>query len=202
MKKFFLALALLAVTLTANAQFRWGALVGYNNSTLKFNQHLVDVKSVSGFKAGVMGELMFPGIGFGIDIGGLYNMDGAKVFLGQKEVWASEGYQAPRVFLHYLEIPVNLKFKWTRMQGLEDYIAPYVYGGPTFEFLLGHSHIPAMGWTRVSAGLRVGLGIELLKKWHLEGCYNWGMSSAVHTVKLDDYTARNRSWSISVVRYF
>ena len=202
MRKLLLIISLAFLSLATSAQFRYGALVGYTNSTLKFNQKLIDVSSASGFRAGVMGEMMFPGIGFGLDIGALYNMEGAKLHLGQKEVWASEGYTTPRVFLHYLEIPINLKFKWTRMQGLEDYFAPYVFVGPTIQFLLGHSRIPALGYYKCAAGLQVGLGCEIFRKWQVQGLYNWGVSSSVNTKKLDDFTSRNRSWSISVLRFF
>ena len=202
MKKLLVIIAIVTASLTCSAQFRYAGLVAYTNSTLKFNQELIDISSASGFKAGVMGELMFPGIGFGLDIGALYSMEGAKLHLGQKEVWASEGYTTPRAFLHYLEIPINLKFKWTRMKGLEDFIAPYVFGGQTIQFLLGHSKIPALGYTICTAGLQVGLGFELYRRWQVQGSYNWGVSSALHTKKLDDFTARNRVWTVSVLRFF
>ena len=55
--------------MTANAQFRYGPTVGADITTLKFKQNLIGVGQSVGFSAGVQGELMFPGIGFGIDIG-------------------------------------------------------------------------------------------------------------------------------------
>lgn len=190
------------MAVVASAQFRYAPVVGYNNTTLDFNQKLIDVKSVSGFRAGVTGELMFPGIGFGLDVGALYAMQGAEINLGQKEIWASEGYGKSRLYLHNLEIPVNLKFKWTRMQGLEDYIAPYVFGGPTFSFLLAHSDIKAFHYNVLTLGLQAGIGFEIYRRWHIQGSFNWGMSNAVRSIKLDDYAATNRTWSISVMRYF
>lgn len=202
MKKISLIIVCVVMAFVASAQFRYAPVVGYNNSTLNFNQKLIDVKSASGFHAGVNGELMFPGIGFGIDIGAKYVMQGAEVDLGQKEIWASDGYGKSRLYLHNLEIPVNLKFKWTRMQGLEDYIAPYVFGGPTFSFLLAHSNIKAFSYNVLTIGLQVGIGFELYKCWHVQGCMNWGMSNSVRTIKLDDFAASNRTWSISVLRYF
>lgn len=202
MKKLIIFFLFLGAVISAGAQFRYAPLIGYNNTTLKFNQDLINVNHVSGFRAGVQGELMFPGIGFGLDIGALYSMDGAQVNLGQKEIWASEGYTDSRVYLHNLEIPVNLKFKWTRMQGLEEYIAPYVFGGPTFDFLLGHSHIKAIDYHVLTLGLQVGIGFEILKKWQIQGEYNWGMSTQLKTVKLDDFSAKNRRLSITLLRYF
>lgn len=202
MKKYFTLLILLCFSLTSFSQFRFAALVGYDNTNLKFKQNLIQVDPVSGFKAGVMGEMMFPGIGFGLDIGLLYSMRGANLHLGDKEIWASDGYGTERSFLHYIEIPVNLKFKWTRMNGLEDYIAPFVFGGPTFSLMAGHSHLPALQYAGGSLGLQVGFGLELWKVWQIQGAYNWGMTYAVKTVKLEDFSARDRMWSISLLRYF
>ena len=51
------------------AQFRAAGVAGVNISTLNFSQDLVPVKSSVGYQAGILGELMFPGIGFGIDLG-------------------------------------------------------------------------------------------------------------------------------------
>ncbi len=82
MLKKALAIILLAVSaLTASAEFRWGPQVGYNYSDFYWKQDLVSSKGTSGFQAGLVGEVMIPGIGFGIDFGLLYNMHGGKVDL-------------------------------------------------------------------------------------------------------------------------
>lgn len=184
------------------AQFRYAPTVGVEYSNLNFKQDLIDVKSAPGLRAGVNGEYMFPGIGFGLDIGAFYSMLGSKVNLGQKQIWASEGYGNERVYLHYLEIPVNLRFKWTRMQGLEDYVAPFVVGGPVFDFLLGHSNIKAMKYAGGTLGLRVGGGVEICRNWQVQLSYTWGMTYALKTVKLDQFSARNKYFSLTLSRYF
>ena len=184
------------------AQFRYAPTVGVEYSNLNFKQDLIDIKSAPGLRAGVNGEYMFPGIGFGLDIGAFYSMLGSKVNLGQKQIWASEGYGNERVYLHYLEIPVNLRFKWTRMQGLEDYVAPFVVGGPVFDFLLGHSNIKAMKYAGGTLGLRVGGGVEICRNWQVQLSYTWGMTYALKTVKLDQFSARNKYFSLTLSRYF
>ncbi|MDE5935020.1 MAG: PorT family protein [Muribaculaceae bacterium] len=184
------------------AQFRYAPTVGVEYSNLNFKQDLIDIKSAPGLRAGVNGEYMFPGIGFGLDIGAFYSMLGSKVNLGQKQIWASEGYGNERVYLHYLEIPVNLRFKWTRMQGLEDYVAPFVVGGPVFDFLLGHSNIKAMEYAGGTLGLRVGGGVEICRNWQVQLSYTWGMTYALKTVKLDQFSARNKYFSLTLSRYF
>lgn len=196
-----LVLSLVAV-LPLCAQFRYAPTVGVEHSTLNFKQDLVDIKYATGLRAGVNGEYMFPGIGFGIDIGAFYSMLGSKVNLGQKEIWASEGYGDERVYLHNLEIPLNLRFKWTRMQGLENYVAPFVVGGPVFDFLLGHSNIKAMEYAGGTLGLRVGGGLEICRNWQVQFSYTWGMTYSLKTVKLDNYSARNRNFSLTLSRYF
>lgn len=202
MKKFFLTLLLTAITLGASAQLRWGPTVGVDLSTLKFKQDLFDVDKTVGGSAGVMGELMFPGIGFGIDLGALYEMRGAKLHLGQRKIWASQGYESPRVFLHYLNIPLHLRFKWTRMEGFEDYLAPYIFGGPEFGFLLGHSHIPALDYAGGEIGLAAGIGFELFRRWQVQGSYTWGVTYALKTSLLTNMSGQNRTWNVRVIYLF
>ncbi|MDE5555912.1 MAG: hypothetical protein K2J10_12125, partial [Muribaculaceae bacterium] len=91
--KLLAILAIIAVSgLAANAQFRYAAIVGGEHTNLKFKQDLVTISPTLGYQAGVQGELMFPGIGFGMDLGLLYNQLGAKVNLGERKIWASQGY--------------------------------------------------------------------------------------------------------------
>lgn len=207
MKKLLIIAALCCVVMLipakASAQtFRYGPTIGVNMTDLIFKQDLVTVDQSVGFHAGVQGELMFPGIGFGIDIGLMYTQRGATVNLGEKEIWSSLGYTNPRVYLHYAEIPINLRFKWTRMNGLEDYIAPYVFGGPTFSILAGHSDLDAFKYAGVDLGLQAGLGFELFRRWQIQASYTWGMTYALKTKLLDDFSARSRTWSLRLTYMF
>ena len=63
----------------ASAQFRWGATAGVNFNTMKFKQDLFTVDQAVGESAGLHAEMMFPGIGFGIDMGLLYEQRGASL---------------------------------------------------------------------------------------------------------------------------
>lgn len=200
-----IAFAFLFITVCAGnltAQFRYGATVGADFSNLKFKQDLITVGQATGLEAGVTTETMFPGIGFGIGSGIIYTLRGAHVHLGEKKIWASEGYGNERAYLHYIEIPLNLRFKWTRMNGLEEYIAPLVYGGPTVSFMVGHSHIPAFSYAAADIGLEVGFGFELFKNWQLTAVHNWGVTYALKTKLLDDFSAQNRTWSIRLTYFF
>lgn len=205
MKKIVLIAALiiaLIVPSTSKAEFRYGPTAGVDLTTLHFKQDLFDVDQQVGFQAGVQGEMMFPGIGFGIDIALMYTQRGARLHLDQREIWGSDGYKDPRAYLHYVELPINLRFKWTRMNGLEDYVAPFIFGGPTFSFLAGHSDIKALKYAGLDLGVQAGLGFEILRRWQVQGSYTWGMTYATKTVKLDDFSARNRTWSVRVTYFF
>lgn len=204
MKKIFSIIVLMTAFFSFNAaaQFRYGPTVGVDFTNLKFKQSLFTVDKSTAYQAGVQCEVMFPGIGFGIDFAGLYQQMGATLHFGERKVWSSQGFGTHRAYLHYLSIPLNLRFKWTRMNGLEDYIAPYVFGGPALSFMLGHSHVEPLEYTTADLALQVGFGLEVMKDWQIQGSYTWGMTYAVRTKILDDFSAKNRMWSVRLIRYF
>ena len=71
MKKIITLIILLSATIassTTNAQLRYGVTAGANFNDLKFSQDLIGVDSEIGYSAGMFSELMFPGIGFGLDM--------------------------------------------------------------------------------------------------------------------------------------
>ncbi len=202
MKKLLAIVLLIITSLGASAEFRWGPVVGVNISEVYWKQNLIHTGSLCGGGGGIMGELMIPGIGFGIDAALKYNLHGAKVNFGQKEVWASDGYGDENVWFHTIQIPLNLRFKWTRMNGFEHYIAPFVYGGPVFSFNLSTSKLDAIEHPAGSFGLQCGIGGEFLERYQLSVGYLWGISYDVRTIKLDNFSARQRGWHINVAVLF
>lgn len=196
------ALLTLVSAHVANAQFRYGPMAGVSFNDLKFNQDIITVDSEIGPVVGLGTELMFPGLGFGIDAGILYNQKGATINFGEKEIWSSLGYGSERSRLHYIEIPINLRFKYTNLGGMEDYIAPFVFAGPEFSFLVAHNKIDALEYATATVGLTVGLGAEIFKNWQLSGGYTWGIAHAVKTRLLDGFCAYNRSWNIRLAYLF
>lgn len=196
-----LTIALLA-GLSANAQFRWGVSSGINFNKLTFKQDITPVASTMGGQVNVIGELMFPGIGFGVDFGLGYNMQGAKVDFGSKHMWTSEGYGNENVAIHSLYMPVHLRFKYTRLSGLEDYVAPFAYVGPEFNIQVAHSKCDAIKYSGGDLGLTLGVGAELLKRVQVSGAYTWGMTYALKTTLLQNYSAKSRQWSVRVAYYF
>lgn len=145
---------------------------------------------------------MFPGIGFGVDIGLMYNMLGAKVNLGERKIWASEGYGNERLMMHCLQIPVHLRFKYTRLNGFEEKVAPLIFGGPDFNIQIAHGKCDAIKFSGGDLGLTAGVGAELFRRWQVTGSYTWGMTYALKTKLLDDFSARNRYWTLRVAYFF
>lgn len=196
--------AAFCATSSTYAQMRWGATAGVNINTMKFKQELFSVSSAVGESAGIRGEMMFPGIGFGIELGLYYQQQGATLHLADKPniIWSSQGYGNERVFIHNIAIPFNLKFKWTRMQGLEDYVAPFVFGGPILQIQAGHSKCDALKYSGGDVELCAGIGVEVMKRWQIAGSYIWGMTYSLKTAQLVDVSARNRTWDVKVTYFF
>ena len=92
MRKIIVALLMTVTAFSALAEFRWGPTAGINVSELYWKQDLVENKLLVGPNVGVMGELMIPGIGFGVDFALKYSMHGSNVDFGQQNIWSSDGY--------------------------------------------------------------------------------------------------------------
>ena len=185
-----------------SAETRWGVVAGMDLTTLNFDQDLFTVDNNVGVTAGLTGELMIPDIGFGVDASLLYTQRGAKLHLGERPLWERQGYGKEKCLLHYLEIPIYLKFKYKELNGVENNIMPLVFVGPEFSFLVGHNNIPALKYAEGEFGLRVGLGCELFKRIQVGASYCWGLSYALKTKQLDDFSARNRGWKFTCAYLF
>lgn len=201
------ATAILLGTISASAQFRWGPSAGINIADLSFKQDLITVDAGVGYAAGVQCEFMFPGIGLGIDFGAFYNQTGASINLGGQYVWASQGYGKERVYIHNLQIPVHLRFKYSRLNGLEDYFCPFIYGGPSMQIQFGHGSIKRDGQSAIDysggdLGLTAGIGFEIMRHWQVTGSYTWGMTYSLKTAVLDNFSARCNSWDVRLTYLF
>ena len=203
MKRILSLLLLSLVCLTASAEFRWGPQIGINGSSLFWKQNLVKTKASVGPTAGLLGELMIPGIGFGIDMGIRYQMNGAKVDFGERPVWSNppDMMGNEQVWIHTLQIPVNLKFKWTRLDGLERTVAPFAFAGPVFTFNLA-KNCPVVEIPEGTVDIQVGAGAELWEHLQISAGYYFGVSYQVRTLKLDNFSARPQGWFINAAWLF
>ena len=205
MKKILAIVMLFIAMLGVNevqGQTRWGVVAGVDYTNLSFDQDLFTINQNVGATAGVTGELMIPGIGFGVAASLLYTQRGATLNLGERPLWSSQGYGKENMLLHYLEIPIHLKFKFKNLNGLENTIMPILFAGPEFSFLVGHSNIKAMEYAGGEFGIDVGVGCEILQRFQVNASYCWGMSYALKTKQLDDFSARNRCWKLACTYFF
>jgi len=101
------------------------------------------------------------------------------------------------VSMHYLDVPLHLKFKWRRMGGLESTIMPMLYVGPQFSFIVGASNKNLNSYPPVNVYLDMGAGVELIERLQLRAGYNFSIGQSFHTKLLDDNVAKNRTWYVS-----
>lgn len=194
--------ALLGTTERAGAEFRYGPTAGVTISSLKYKQQeFFPTGHDVGGMAGVQGELMLGGLGFGLDLGAYLSMQGGKVDLGRWPLW-NEQYGKENIRLYSLDIPLNLRFKWTRLNGFEDILAPYVIGGPIFSFNLAHSGCKAFDYAVGSIALQAGGGFEIKRHWQATVAYVWGMTYDCKLAKQLDNSARSRYWTVRVAYLF
>lgn len=205
MKRYFsliiISLIAFASAQTLSAQFRYGPTVGVSLTDLHFKQDLFTVDKTVGYSAGVQAEMMFPGLGFAIDFGLMYEQRGAKLHMGEKKMWENIGTEQLRI--HSIVLPLHLRFKYTRLNGFEDKIAPLVYVGPSFGFVAGHSKMGnALDYAGADMGLDFGLGAEIFKKWQVSVSYTLGMTYVTKAKILTNFSARNRLWALRGTYFF
>jgi hypothetical protein len=145
---------------------------------------------------------MIPGIGFGVDMGLQYCNRGGKVHFDQQEIWASTGIGTTDLRCHTFQIPLNLRFKWTRLDGFERYVAPLAFAGPLFNFNLATTKCEAIEKANGSVGIQVGIGAELYRHFQITAAYMWGVSYDMRTVKLENFSTRTQSWLINACYLF
>ena len=205
MKKIYLLIAIVVLTATAiqaQTYSHWGITAGANINTIHFKQSdILPSKTMWGPQLGVTGEMVFSGVGFGVDGALLYSLKQGKVDYGSREAWSSLGFGDETVAMHYLDVPLHLKLKWRRLNGLENTIMPLVYVGPQFSFLTYGNHRNLNSYPAVNVYLDMGFGVELMERWQLKVGYNFSVGQTFHTKLLDDNVAKNRTWYFNLT-YF
>ncbi len=201
MKKLVLALMAIVISLGANAELRWGPTASVNFNTFHWKEPLLETHLRTGFDAGIMTEVMIPGIGFGVDAGLTYGMRSAKVNFGQWKIWNSDGFGNDNVVLHTINIPLHLRFKYTRLEGLEETIAPLAYVGPVFGFNVA-GNCKALEQPVGTVSMDFGIGCELFQKLQVSFGYLWGLSYATRTVKLENLSARADGFRVNLAYFF
>lgn len=178
--------AFCAINTTSYAQLRFGLRgeVGINNPT--FTEKVFEVENLNSFKVGPTVELMLPGAGlnFGIEGSLLYNNNKMNV------TYIKEGSTNEKIEVtnHYIDIPVNAKFKFGLIDLLKIYAAagPYArihVAGDDLKFSSINEDIKAKSF---EAGVNLGVGAELFSK--LAVGVNYGIKLS------DDYSIDKPEW--------
>lgn len=187
--------------LGANAELRWGPTASVNFNKFHWKEPLLETHLQTGFDAGIMTEIMIPGIGFGVDAGLTYGMRRGRVNFGEWEVWKSQGYGDENVILHTVNIPLHLRFKYTRLEGVEETIAPLAFVGPVFQFNAA-SNCKALQQPFGTVALDFGLGCELLQRYQISVGYLWGLSYSAKTKVLENLSTRSDGFRINLAVLF
>lgn len=201
MKKLVLALMAMVIAFGANAEFRWGPTASLNFNTFHWKEPLLETHLRTGFDAGIMTEIMIPGIGFGVDAALTYGMRSARVNFGEWKIWNADGFGNENVILHTINIPLHLRFKYTRLEGLEETFAPLAFAGPVFTANVA-GNCKALEQPFGTISLDFGLGCELFQKFQISVGYLWGLSYATRTVKLENLSGRADGFRVNLAYLF
>ena len=178
-----LIIAFSTIATTGYSQVRFGLRgeVGLNKAT--FSKKAIEVENLNTFKIGPTVEIMFPVMDFGVEASILYNNN-------KMDVAYLEDSSTPiKVTNHYIDIPVNLKYKFGLISPVKIYAAagPYAkihVGGDDIKFADVTDDIKAKTF---EAGVNLGLGVELFKR--LAVGVNYGIQLT------DDYSTNQPKWS-------
>ncbi len=204
-KFLIISVALLsAISSFAQPVRRWGVTVGGNYNEIHFKQtDIFESDRMFGGSVGITGDMMIPGVGFGIDGSILYTLRQGRLHLGDRRIWESQGLGNEVARQHYIDVPINLKFRYSKLGGLESTLMPFIYAGPTFSFLVGHNKVgDALKYTPVNVLLHAGIGVELFNKVQVSGGYSFSVGQNLGTKLLDDHVAKHRTWFIQATYFF
>ena len=200
MKKFYGIIALVAafmLAIPAQAQFKFGVKGGLNVSKASLDKGVLSADNRTGFFVGPMAEFTLPVIGLGVDAALLYDNKSVKV--------GAEGESASST-LHYIDIPINVKYTI----GLGSLASVYGATGPQFSYNIGGKSILDGSYALNDSDFswNIGAGVKLLG--HLQVGYNYNIALGNTAEfketdamgKIDKIKMKNNTHQISVAYMF
>lgn len=191
----------------ADAQVRFGVKAGLNVDKLSF-KHLdrtLDSDNGCGFTGGVMTEIGIPLGGLAVDASFMYtHMTGTSYITVVDETGISSE-QALNQSKNFLEIPVNLKYKFG-IPAINYMLTPYLLTGPTFAFKMGDGD-SLMRTKDVQYSWNFGVGFEVLKHLQVQAAYSLGINNILKTTGMahnpaEDVKLKNNYWTITAAYLF
>lgn len=165
--------AILAFSGTANAQFKFGPRVGINVNSMHFDESVFKSDNRTGFTAGLEAEFTVPVLGLGFD---------ASLMYVRRNLDFEQNKQQSDKHCDYLEIPINLKWKFG-LPVVSKFLKPYVFTGPSFAFLTSKRAITeAYKSKAVDTSWNVGVGIEFINHLQVSAHYGFGLNKAMEYI--------------------
>lgn len=200
MKKLLLAIvAVVALSMPAAAQFRFGLKAGVAVDKMSFNKEVFNADNRAGFTGGAMIEFTAPIIGVGMDASVLYVNRGIDMVNDDTDV-ITKGNRS------YIDIPINLKWK-IGLPLIGKIITPFLTTGPDFSFLCSKKNFSnALHNRKFDFAWNVGAGVELLRHLQIAASYGIGITkSASGNDALNgglSLSGKNRVWTITAAYLF
>lgn len=196
--------AFLLMGTVANAQLRFGLRGEVGLNTPSFSEDIIKVENLNSFKLGPTVEFMLPLVNLGVEGAILYGNDRMNV----KEI-SENGAESivQKVSNHYLDVPVNLKYKIGFILPVKAYLA----GGPYARFLVSgdeftYANIKDKVETKsFEAGINLGLGAEVFNRLAVGINYGIRMTDnyAVDEPKWTNvFNGKKGTWSLIAAVYF
>ena len=178
-----LIILMVFIAVPAKSQLKFGLKGGVNISSVHLNSDI-----------GPMIETTLPLVGIGLDAAILYSQKGLEL--------KAKGTENTSIKTDYLDVPVNLKWKF----GIP-LVKAYLSAGPYIGFRVGGDKIwnvlgEQMKAKNFSAGLNFGVGAELISHLQVGINYGLGLTDNYSADKLDLGGAKNRGWSITAAVLF
>lgn len=179
-------LAVMAASITAQAQWRYGIRLGGAFSRPTGSNEFCELKGGNGFSGGLAFEWQMPTGGLAIGASALYERRNTSAGMLSDDgpgVFKRDYFQIGR---NYIAVPIDIKYKFG-IPAIGGLAGPYVFTGPDLAWRLGGGIGPRthMGWNvgagfdiinfvQVSAGYRFGitnLGKDYDEKWRDSGAF-------------------------------
>ena len=210
MKKILFVVALLAATMTVQAQgLKFGIKGGLNLTKMTFSKDVYSSDNQAGFYLGPTLKLSLP-LGFGVDVAALYDQRSTKVDIidvknapandeGIKTVSSLDTYDIKQ---KSIQIPINVRYNI----GLGSEAGIYLAVGPQFGFPVGDKvyNTKVGEYTLKSSNLsfNFGAGVYLLDHLEVGFSYNLAAGKSGEFKNGGDIDTHNNAWQIGAAIYF
>lgn len=229
LKKILVALVVvLTVAGVAEAKpIAFGIKAGMNVNKLKFNKDIASSDNSCGWTAGVMADFTVPIVGLGCDISLMYSrmnnssdvnygvndpFQQGSINTGTASATTMDANMVDQNKLYgqnFLEIPINLKYKFT-LPVVEQLLKPYLFTGPSFAFRLDKSvsdSFQNIKSRNCQVNWNVGLGFEFVSHVQIGASYGFGINNVVEKITPEintqsDIKAKNNYWTVSAAYIF